>query len=172
MLPGTAAGHSNTAPVAHTISHSHHGAHTPLLPHNKQGLQHWVTLQFTAHPVVIPVPPGSSIVLLCALNSAPSSGVLLYLVFHSCASEGVKMEKAWVVSMRERFSSCFPARRGNWTSDSRTGFCSCLPLCHCAAGCHTEGTYARSWWGCQADMLSKTPVTQEVHLPDWRQNQQ
>lgn len=115
----------------------------PLLSlSSKQGFQPGVPLQLPAHPAVIPAPPGSSSVPLCALSPAPCSGVLLYLIFHSCASQGLKMEKAWIVTIGEGFSSCFPARAGNWTSKSRTRFCSCPLLCHCAAGCHTGGMYA------------------------------
>ena len=170
-----AAGYRNTAPVTCTISPSHHCAHTPSsFLTTKQGLQHTVTLQFTAHPVVIPVLPGSSIVPLCSLSPAAWSGVLVYLVFHSCASKEVKMEKAWIITVQQErdAAACFPARAGNWTSTIRTGFLSCLSLCHCAAGRHTGEMYAGSWWGCEADTLTRIPVTQEALPPDWRRNQQ
>lgn len=124
-LPTTsAARYNSTAPVTCTPLCSH----TIFCPTTKLPLQHTVTTQFIAHPVAIPMLPGSSIMLLCSLSPAAWSGILVYSVFHSCVSKEAKMEKAWIITMEQEraVAICFQGRGGNWTSTIRAGVCSVL----------------------------------------------
>lgn len=148
-LPTTSADYSNRmVTVTCTTSTSHHCAHTrssssrpnkvcSTQPHCSSQLAPWSYLCCLALPLCLPA------------VSAQQLGLWHWCIQSSTAVPGrrQKTEKAWIITMHQErdAAACFPARGGNWTSNIRTGFCSHLSLCHCAAGHHTGEMHVGSW---------------------------
>lgn len=136
-------------PVAHTMSRSHHRAHTrSCSPEPSKACS-------TGHTAVPSPPSGRTCAAWlfhrAALHSQSSTLLWGVAVFHLpqlCQAGGKngKKKKIWIVTMRERFSSFLSAGLGNWTSNARRGFCSSLPLSLCCRVPHWRELVGWQGW--------------------------